>query len=114
MKKETLVWIVLFVAGGCFLAYRATTHGMAYTYVRPVNGRNVGVQARESITTGTTISTSRTLGVWLGAFFTLCIFSFLYRDNPFYKLAEALLIGISAAYWMVVSLWEVLVPNLFG
>ena len=33
--------------------------------------------------------------VWLGAFLTLCVFSFLYRDNVFYKLAEHLLVGFS-------------------
>ena len=45
---------------------------------------------------------------------TLAIFSFLYGDNPFYKVAEALLVGVSAAYWMVVAFWDVLVPNLMG
>ena len=29
------------------------------------------------------------MGVWAAAIFTLCIFSFLYRDNAFYKFAEA-------------------------
>ena len=29
-----------------------------------------------------------TLAPWLGATLTLCILSFLYRDNPLYKLAE--------------------------
>ena len=44
----------------------------------------------------------------------MCVFSFLYRDNPFYKLAESIFVGISAAYWMVVAFWDVLVPNLFA
>ena len=52
--------------------------------------------------------------LWTAAFFTLCIFSYLYRDNPFYKLAEAVVVGVSAAYWMVVGFWEVIVPNLLG
>ena len=56
----------------------------------------------------------RSLGTWLAAFFTLAIFSFLYRDNPLYKIAESTFIGVSAAYWMVVAFWTVLVPNLFG
>ena len=42
------------------------------------------------------------------------IFSFLYRDNPFYKVAESVLVGVSAAYWMVVGFWDVIVPNLIG
>jgi hypothetical protein len=33
--------------------------------------------------------------------FTLAIFSFLYRDNPVYKFAEHLLVGVSAGYYLV-------------
>ena len=43
-------------------------------------------------------------GVWIAAFLTLCIFSFLYKDNPFYKFAEHLVVGISAGYWTAI-LW---------
>ena len=56
----------------------------------------------------------RTIGVWVAALFTIFILSFLYRDNPFYKLAESVVIGVSAAYWMTVGYWDVIVPNLFG
>ena len=56
----------------------------------------------------------RTLGIWLAAFFTLAIFSFLYKDNPFYKIAESVVVGVSAAFWMVVGFWNVIIPNLFG
>jgi len=52
------------------------------------------------------------LGVWLAAFFTLCIFSFLYRDNFFYKLAEHIFVGISAGYGVALQWQNVLVPNL--
>lgn len=38
----------------------------------------------------------------IAAFLTLCIFSFLYRDNPFYRFAEHLIVGISAGYWIVI------------
>jgi hypothetical protein len=57
-------------------------------------------------------SLSRTVGIWIAALFTLGIFSFLYKDNPLYKLSEAILVGVSAAYWMVVGFWDVIVPNL--
>jgi hypothetical protein len=36
----------------------------------------------------------------LAAFLTLCIFSFLYKDNPFYRFAEHLIVGLSAGYWI--------------
>lgn len=54
------------------------------------------------------------LGLWVGALLTLMIFSFLYRDNMFYKFAEHLFVGVSAAYWMSTAFWNTLVPNLFG
>lgn len=60
------------------------------------------------------LSLPRTLGLWIAAFFTLAIFSFLYKDNPFYKVAESVVVGVSAAYWMVVGYWEVIIPNLVG
>lgn len=54
-----------------------------------------------------------TIGIWLGAFLTLCIFSFLYKDNPFYKLAEHLFVGISAGYWATLEYHNVFRPNLW-
>ncbi|MCD4652175.1 MAG: hypothetical protein K8S56_10395 [Candidatus Cloacimonetes bacterium] len=39
-----------------------------------------------------------TIGIWVAAFLTLSIFSFLYKDNPFYKFAEHLYIGVSMGY----------------
>jgi hypothetical protein len=56
----------------------------------------------------------RNFWTWFAAFLTLCIISFLYDDNPFYKFAEHLFVGCSAAYWMVIGFWTTLVPNLFG
>ena len=52
--------------------------------------------------------------VTVGAFLTLFIFSFLYKDNPYYKFAEHLFVGVSAAYWMCMGFWGTMVPNLFG
>ena len=53
-------------------------------------------------------------GVWLSVFLTLSIFSYLYKDNPFYKAAEHLYIGVSAGYVAVISFWQQIQPNLFG
>lgn len=47
--------------------------------------------------------------LWLGAFLTLGIFSFLYKDNPWYKLSEAIFVGISAGFWVVTLFWDNLV-----
>ena len=58
--------------------------------------------------------TAELLGAWLFVFFTLSIFSFLYKDNPFYKIAEHAYIGISAGYWLSIGFWTIIQPNLLG
>jgi len=40
------------------------------------------------------------IGTYIAAFLTLAIYSFLYKDNPFYKLAEHIFAGISAGYYV--------------
>ena len=58
--------------------------------------------------------TAEIMGAWLVVFLTLCIFSFLYKDNPFYKAAEHLYVGVSAGYVAVISFWQQVQPNMFG
>jgi hypothetical protein len=53
-----------------------------------------------------------TIGIWIAALLTLGIFSFLYRDNPFYKFCESLFVGVSAGYWFVTTFWQVFMPKL--
>ncbi len=55
----------------------------------------------------------RTLGTWVAALLTISIFSFLYKDNRVYKLAEHLFIGISAGYSVSLEYWNVFRPNLW-
>ena len=130
MKGETKIWLVVMLLGALALAGRAlfSADGMGREYVRAVpiangqwtqyNGATFGdyrrAEAAQAGQTTVRFSLPRTVGLWIAAFFTLAIFSFLYRDNPFYKIAEAVLVGVSAAYWMVVGFWDVIVPNLLG
>jgi hypothetical protein len=139
MNRETLIWSVLFVGGAAFLAFQATQtkHGVGQQYVVPVEMAGqvdittgeivplVDGQAtdpsliRKSVrydktnreTDKAVWSPSRTVGVWVAALLTLCVFSYLYRDNAFYKLAESIIVGVSAGYWFVLSFWEVLVAK---
>ena len=53
------------------------------------------------------------LETWVAAFLTLCVFSFLYKDNPFYRFAEHLFVGAAAGYLLAVQYQEVLLPNVF-
>jgi len=41
------------------------------------------------------------IGIWAAALLTLAIFSFLYKENPIYRFAEHLLVGVSAGYYLV-------------
>jgi hypothetical protein len=124
MKRETLVWTVLFVAGGLFLLQRAafTEHGMGKVYVikervNPKLENDERVHFVESPpdpgNKEVIVSYPRTVGLWLAAFFTLAIFSFLYRDNVFFKVAESVMVGVSAG-WAMASpgFWDTLVPKL--
>jgi hypothetical protein len=52
------------------------------------------------------------IAMTLGAFFTLGIFTFLYKDNPFYKFCEAVFVGVSAGYWFVQLYYQNLLAKL--
>ncbi|MFN8176504.1 MAG: hypothetical protein U0167_01110 [bacterium] len=54
------------------------------------------------------------LQVWISAALTLFILSFLYRDNPLYKLAEHVFVGISAGYYFALEFQETIRPNLWN
>lgn len=51
--------------------------------------------------------------VWIAAVLTLCIFSFLYKENAFYRFAEHLFVGISAGYGVAIYWNNAIVPNLY-
>lgn len=53
-------------------------------------------------------------GVWVAALATLAIFSFLYRDNPFYKLAEHVFVGVSTGYLVVIALGDALRNDVYN
>ena len=54
------------------------------------------------------------LGIWLLVIMTLSILSYLYGDNPFYKAAEHIFVGVSAGYVFAITWWDQIWPNLFG
>jgi hypothetical protein len=53
------------------------------------------------------------IGTWIAAFLTLCIFSFLYKDNPFYRFAEHVYVGGSVAYLLIQTWYFTVQPKLF-
>jgi hypothetical protein len=130
MTREARLWTIVFVLGAAALIGRAvfSPNGLGREYVRAVPVANGQFTQYEGATyaeyrravnaqpgqTEYQPSAPRTIALWIAAFFTLAILSFLYRDNPFYKIAESVLVGVSAGYWMVVAFWDVLVPNLIA
>jgi len=55
---------------------------------------------------------SANIGIWVAAIFTLAIYSFLYKDNPIYKIAEHTLVGVSVGYYAALYWHTVIVPKL--
>ena len=54
------------------------------------------------------------IGIWFLVLMTLSILSYLYGDNPFYKAAEHIFVGVSAGYVFALTWWDQVWPNLFG
>lgn len=52
------------------------------------------------------------VGFWVGTFFTFACLSFLYKDNPFYKFAEHVFIGVSVGYLIIVQWGDNVQPKL--
>jgi hypothetical protein len=58
------------------------------------------------------LTTVDLVGAWISIFLTLCILSFLYEDNPVYKLAEHLFLGVSIGISITEIYYGVFKPNL--
>lgn len=114
MNRSNLIWLVVFLAAGAFLAWRASSGAMGLQYMQERDGVVMGATPSEAAAGVARFSWPRTIGLWVAALMTLFIFSFMYGDNPLYKFAEAVVVGVSAAYWMVVGFWTVIIPNLVG
>ncbi len=56
------------------------------------------------------MNVSTDIWVWIGAFLTFCVFSFLYRDNPFYRFGEHLFVGVSNGWSLSFMYSRVILP----
>lgn len=54
------------------------------------------------------------IGITVAALLTLCIYSFLYKDNPFYKFAEYVFAGLSAGYYIGLVWHSIIKVQLIG
>jgi hypothetical protein len=114
MSRPHPALLLLCVLAVGWLGYRVATGGIGGAYVQSGVAGESPASYDEYAAGQAEFSWSDTIGVWVAALMTLAILSFMYGDNPLYKLAEAIVVGVSAAYWMVVAFWTTLVPNLFG
>ena len=54
-----------------------------------------------------------TIGIFIAAGLTLCIYSFLYKDNPVYKFAEHLFVGVAAGYTIAAAWHQTVVRQIW-
>lgn len=59
------------------------------------------------------LTTSVILGGWLSVGITIFLFSFLYRDNPLFKIAEHLYLGVGMGWWFIVLLYGTWIPKAY-
>lgn len=52
-------------------------------------------------------------GAWVATGLSLFIYSFLYKDNPFFKLGEHIFVGASVGYLLVITYHEVILKKLY-
>ena len=58
-------------------------------------------------------NTAKRIGIILAAGLTLTMYSFLFGDNVFFKMAENLYVGVALGYGMVLSWYQVFKPELY-
>ncbi|MBN2537637.1 hypothetical protein JXB37_05120 [candidate division WOR-3 bacterium] len=58
------------------------------------------------------LTSAQGIWIWIGALLTLFIFSFLFGDNPLYKFAEHLYVGLSVGYMIAIYYWNFFKPDL--
>lgn len=57
---------------------------------------------------------STDIWVWIAAFLTLTVYSFLYKDNIFYKFAENIFVGASVG-WTIAIIWhQTVIPYIWN
>jgi hypothetical protein len=52
------------------------------------------------------------IGIWLAAILTICVYSFLIKDNFMFKLTEALFVGVSVGYAIVLTYQNGIYPKI--
>ncbi len=48
------------------------------------------------------------IGAWVAVGLSLCMYSFLYKDNPFFKFGEHVFVGASVGYLLTITYYQVM------
>lgn len=59
------------------------------------------------------METSVILGAWVTVGLTLFTYSFLYKDNPFFKIAEHLYVGAGLAWQIQLVIYKIIIPKAY-
>jgi hypothetical protein len=134
-RRANRMWLIVLAVIAALLVVRAgvgtkvgsgaserTVHGFGMVYVESKDGAEVRAPAsawaeavaKDPDQATVWVSWSRTVGTWVAALATLAVLSFLWRDNPLYKLAESVVVGVSAGYVFTVAVWQSLVNPVIG
>jgi hypothetical protein len=54
------------------------------------------------------------IGLWIAGTLSVIIFTFLYKDNPVYKVAEHLFLGVALGYGLSQYYWQNVFPQAIG
>jgi len=59
------------------------------------------------------VSAEVVIGAWVAVGFSLCMYSFLYKDNPFFKFGEHVFVGVSVGYLLTITYYQVMANKLY-
>lgn len=59
------------------------------------------------------MSSDMMIGAWVAVGFSLCMYSFLYKDNPFFKFGEHVFVGVSVGYLLTITYYQVMTNKLY-
>lgn len=59
------------------------------------------------------MSAEAVIGAWVAVGFSLCMYSFLYKDNPFFKFGEHVFVGVSVGYLLTITYYQVMINKLY-
>ncbi len=65
------------------------------------------------LSTGRLGFNSKGLGTITAVALTLAMYSFLYKDNPVFKITENLFVGVAMGYWIIITWFNIIKPDVF-